>query len=71
MNEIITGDQVRELPPGSAVLIWSNSRGERLERPHSAQIVSQYGNLIGGNVMNDVAHADWHYLVLWRKGDAR
>jgi hypothetical protein len=67
-GQIILGRQVRDLPEGSAVLVYADPMGKLIEQPHTAQIVGHKGGL-RGDLQAEWPNDDWHYLVLWVKGE--
>lgn len=68
-GQIILGRQVRDLPDGSAVLVYADAMAHLTKRPHSAQVVGHRGALRGALVESEWPLDDWHYLVLWVKGE--
>lgn len=65
--EILSGDEVAQLPDGSAVLIHTVD-GNPVHRPHGAQIVVRGGWLISaGGDMPDRPGPDRTYRLLFRK----
>lgn len=65
-------EQVRKLPPGSAVVIHSVN-GQPIDLPFTARIVTEHGQLIcpPGITEQYVSARDGEmYRVLWVAGDA-
>lgn len=64
-ERVVGAAEARALPTGSAVLIWADPRGQRIERPWGAQIVAERGRLTGPPSMPDYISDGWTYRVLW------